>query len=351
MSRAVKVVGGIALLGVIVVLGFYGYQRFFTAPAQTGSVRPSDRARDPNIVTVTKKDIVRTVAAFGEVFPKEEIVLRFKTGGIVQEIVVHEGERVQKNQILARLSNAQQELKLLQAKNAYEAAQISAPPSEVQIKELEYKIAQEEYEYTILKAPWDGEVIAIHVQEGDNITGSTMGSSTDIMTLLNRDEMFVTVDIDEVDIREIAVGQKARVTFEAYPDEQFDAEVSSINYRAVAKGSTKAVAVTLKLLQNDPKIKPGFSAKAEIIVAHVTDALQVPLAAIRTVGGKSFVALVRGTTVEQVEVRVGLTTTEVAQILSGLQEGDRVLAVNATTRQNQTQQRNLPVAPFGLPGR
>lgn len=345
MSRTVKLLGGIVLLGVIVALGFYGYQRFFAAPAQTSSARSSDRARDSNIVTVTKKDLVRTVAAFGEVFPKEEIVLRFKTGGIVQEILVHEGERVQKNQILARLSNAQQELKLLQAKNAYEAAKISAPPSEVQIRELEYKIAQEEYEYTMLKAPWDGEVIAIHVQEGESVT-----NTTDIVTLLNRDEMFVTVDIDEVDIREIALGQQARVTFEAYPNEQFDAAVSSINYRAVAKGSTKAVAVTLKLLQNDPKIKPGFSAKAEIVVAEVKDALQVPLSAIRTVGGKSFVAVVKGTTVEQVEVRVGLTTTEVAQILSGLQEGDRVLAVNATTRQSQTQ-RNVPIAPFGFPGR
>lgn len=212
MNRAVKILGGIALLGVIVALGFYGYQRFFAAPTQTGSARSSDRARDSNIVTVTKKDLVRTVAAFGEVFPKEEIVLRFKTDGIVQEILVREGERVQKNQILARLSNAQQELKLLQAKNAYEAAKISAPPSEIQIRELEYKIAQEEYEYTILKAPWDGEVIAIHVQEGDSVT-----NTTDIVTLLNRDEMFVTVDIDEVDIREIALGQKARVTFEAIP--------------------------------------------------------------------------------------------------------------------------------------
>lgn len=346
MNRTVKFLGGIVLLGVIVGLGFYGYQRFFAAPAQSSNARSSDRARDSNIVTVTKKDIVRTVAAFGELFPKEEIVLRFRTNGIVQEILVHEGERVHKDQILARLSNAQQELKLLQAKNAYEAAKISAPPNEVQLRELEYKIAQEEYEYTILKAPWDGEVIALHVQEGDSVT-----TTTDIITLLNRDEMFVAVDIDEVDIREIALGQRARITLEAYPNLQFAAEVSAIDYRAVAKGSTKAVSVTLKLLQNDPRMKPGFSAKAEIVVAEVKDALQVPLSAIRTVGGKSFVAVVRGTTIEQVEVQVGLTTTEVAQILSGLQEGDRVLAVNATTRQSQTQQRTLPGAPFGFPGR
>ncbi|GBC75981.1 Cobalt-zinc-cadmium resistance protein CzcB [bacterium HR07] len=346
MNRAVKLWGGIALLGVVVVLGVYGYQRFFAAPAQSSGARSTDRARDSNTVTVTKKDIVRTVAAFGELLPKEEIVLRFKTGGIVHEILVHEGERVHKDQVLARLSNAQQELKLLQAKNAYEAAKISAPPSEVQLRELEYKIAQEEYEYTLLKAPWDGEVMVLHVQQGDSVT-----TTTDIVTLLNRDEMFVTVDIDEVDIREIALGQRARVTFEAYPDLKFPAEVSSIDYRAVAKGSTKAVSVTLKLLQNDPRLKPGFSAKAEIVVAEVKDALQVPLSAIRTVGGKSFVAVVRGGAIEQVEVQVGLTTTEVAQILSGLHEGDRVLAVNATTRQSQTQQRNLPGAPFGFPGR
>jgi macrolide-specific efflux system membrane fusion protein len=345
MNRAIKVLGGIVLLGVIVTLGFYGYQRFFAAPAQTGAARITERSRDINTVVVTRKDLARTVAAFGEVFPKEEIVLRFKTNGIVQEVLVSEGQRVQKDQVLARLSNAQQELRLLQAENAYEAAKISAPPNEVQLKELEYKIAQEEYEYTMLKAPWDGEVIAISVREGDSVT-----PATDILILLNRDEMFVTVDIDEVDIREIALGQKARITLEAYPDLQLLAEVSEIGYRAIAKGSTKAVPVTLKLLQNDPRMKPGFSAKAEIIVAEVKDALQVPLSAIRTVGGKSFVGLVKGTAIEQVEVRIGLTTTEAAQILSGLQEGDRVLAVNAQTRQSQ-QQRTGPSVPLGFPGR
>ncbi len=352
MSRTIKWLGGIVLMLAVVALGLYGYQRFFPAPVQTGSARSSDRARESNTVVVTKKDIVRTIAAFGEVFPKEETVLRFKTGGIVHEIAVKEGHRVQKDQVLARLSNAQQELKLLQARNAYEAAKITAPPNEVQIKELEYKIAQEEYEYTILKAPWDGEVIAIYVQEGDNISkGDSATSSTDIMTLLNRDEMFVTVDIDEVDIREIAVGQQARVTLEAYPGLQLSAEVSYIDYRAVAKGSTKAVAVTLKLFQDDPRIKPGFSAKVEIVVAEAKDALQVPLTAVRTVGGRSFVALVKGTTTEQVPVAIGLTTDEVVQIVSGVQEGDRVLAVNASRANSSSQQRVVPSTPFGFPGR
>lgn len=345
MSRTLKWALGVVLIVVIAVAGFYGYQRFFAAPAQTGSPRGGDRAREANTVVVTRKEIVRTITAFGEIFPQDEVVLRFKTGGVVQEIAVREGERVQKDQVLVRLSNSQQQLKLLQARNAYETAKITAAPNEVQIKELEYKIAQEEYEHTILKAPWEGDVIAVHVQEGDTVT-----NSTDIVTLLNRDELFVTVDIDEVDIREIALGQRARVTLEAYPGLVLPAQVSQIAYRAIPKGSTKAVAVTLKLLKDDPRIKPGFSARAEIVVAEVKDALQVPLTAIRTVGGRSFVALVKGTAVEQVPVEVGITTAEVAQILSGVNEGDRVLAINTTTRQSP-QQRNIPVAPFGFPGR
>lgn len=345
MSRTLKWALGVGLVAAIAVAGFYGYQRFFASPAQTSSARGGERTRESNTVVVVKREIVRTITAFGEVFPKDEIVLRFKTGGVVQEIAVSEGERVQKDQVLARLSNSQQELKLLQAKNAYEAAKIAAAPNDVQIKQLEYKIAQEEYEQTILKAPWEGEVIVVHVQPGDTVT-----NGSDIVTLLNRDEIFVTVDIDEVDIREIALGQRARITLEAYPGLVLPAQVSHIAYRAVAKGSTKAVAVTLKLLKDDPRIKPGFSARAEIVVAEVKDALQVPLTAIRTVGGRSFVGLVKGTTIEQVPVEVGLTTTEVAQILSGLNEGDRVLAINTTTRQSP-QQRNIPVAPFGFPGR
>lgn len=346
MSRTLKWLGGIVLIAAIAALGFYGYQRFFAAPSQTSSPQSSQRLRDANTAVVTKGTIVKTIAAFGEVFPKEEIVLRFKIGGIVQELLVTEGQRVHRGDVLARLSNAQQELKLLQAQNAYESAKISASPNEAQIKELEYKLAQEEYAYTLLQAPWDGDVISVSVGEGDSVT-----NTTDVLTLLNRDEMFIIVDIDEVDIREIALGQKARVTLEAYPSLRLSAEVIDIGYRAVAKGSTKAVAVTLKLLQDDPRIKPGFSAKAEIIVAEAKDTLQVPLAAIRTVGGKSFVGLIKNTTVEQVPVEVGLTTESVAQILSGLQEGDRVLAVNISTRTTQSQQQAVPPSPFGFPGR
>lgn len=353
MRKALKWLGVTVLVLGVITIGFYGYQRFFAAPGQSSSARGVERVRDSNTVVVGRGDIVRTIAAFGEVFPKEEVVLRFKTGGIVQEIAAKEGQRVEKGQVLARLSNVQQELKLLQAKNAYEAAKITAPPNEVQTKELEYKIAQEEYEYTILKAPWDGEIIVVHVQEGDNITkGDSVTSSTDIVTLLNRDEMFITVDIDEVDIREIAVGQRAQVTLDAYPDLRLSAEVSHIDYRAVAKGSAKTVAVTLKLSKDDPRIKPGFSAKAEIVVAEVKDALQVPLAAIRTVGGKSSVALVKGTGTEQAPVEVGLTTDEVAQIVSGLKEGERILAVNSSVQNTQRQQQGgPPPAPFGFPGR
>jgi hypothetical protein len=165
--------------------------------------------------------------------------------------------------------------------------------------------------------------------------------------------MFIKVDTDEVDIAEISLEQRAQVTFEAYPDLKLPAEVVLIGYRAVAKGSTKIIQVTLKLLKSDPQIKPGFSAKAQIIVASVKDALQVPLSSVATNRGKSSVMLVKENGTESVAVEVGLMTEDTVQIISGLKEGDRVLAVNSTAASNQRQVpgANNPFSTFGVPGR
>jgi multidrug efflux pump subunit AcrA (membrane-fusion protein) len=346
MKRTLKWLG-VTVLVILAAWGaFYGYQRFYANPGQDRSLL--ENILTANTIVVRRGDIVKTIAAFGEVSLKEEAILYFKTDGTLKEITVKEGERVEEGQVLAKLSNAQQELRLLQARNAYEAAKITAPPNEVKEKELEYQIAQESYEDTILKAPFAGEVTAIHAREGDYVS-----NKTDIISLINRDEMFITVDIDEVDIREISLGQKALVTFDAYPDLELPAEVTHIGYRAVPKGGIKVIEVALKLLENDPRIKPGFSAKAEIVVAEAKDVLRVPLLAITTIEGRSFVTLVKETGTEPVRVEVGLTTEEFAQIVSGLKEGDRIITVSYPARDEQSQQkgRGGPFSPFDLPRR
>jgi multidrug efflux pump subunit AcrA (membrane-fusion protein) len=348
MKRTLKWLGGLVLLVLLISAAFYGYQRFFAVAGPERNPRGNQNNREANTVLVKKGEIIKAVSAFGDVYPTEEAVLHFKTSGTLKETVAKIGDHVEAGQILAKLSNSQQELLFLQATNAYEAAKISAPTSEVKVKELEYQIAQEGYESTFLKAPFAGEITEIHVREGDYVS-----ANTDIISLMDRSEMFIQVDTDEVDIGEISLGQKAQATFEAYPELQLSAEVTSIGYRAVAKGSTKIIQVTLKLLKSDPKIKPGFSAKAQIVVASVKDALQVPVSSITNIRGKHFVMLVKDTGTESVQVEVGLMTEEIAQIISGLKEGDRILAVNsARSNANQRPQGNTnPFSPFGVPGR
>jgi multidrug efflux pump subunit AcrA (membrane-fusion protein) len=349
MSKNYKWIGFFVLALVVIAGTFFGYQKLFTASGQPErSARAGgETARAANKVLVKKGEITKMVSAFGEVSPKEEAMLHFRSNGTLKELRVKEGNKVETGQVLAILSNAQQELGLLQAKNAYEAAKISASPNEIKIRELEYQIAQDSYDNTILKAPFAGQITEINVRENDYIASS----GTEILSLMNRDEMFIKVDTDEVDISDIALTQKAQITFEAYPELRVAAEVVSIGYRAVPKGSTKIIQVTLKLSKNDPRIKPGFSAKAQIVVASVKDALLVPPSAVSTQRGKSSVTLVKETGNESVEVKVGLMTDEAVQILSGLQEGDSVLLSNsARSGQRQTGGNTSPFQSFGVPG-
>jgi multidrug efflux pump subunit AcrA (membrane-fusion protein) len=337
MKKTKKIVVWVVVIAAAAVGAYYAYGRFFSSEEKTQSFSLSPE----NIITVEGGDVIRTVDAFGEVRPNRESFLAFASSGILEKIEVEEGEKVEEGKVLARLKNAQQKSQLLQAENAYKKAKVDASSSELKERELAYEAALESYEKTLIKAPFSGEVAEIRVYEGDSVSGSTQ-----IIYLVNRDKIYVDIDIDEVDIKEISIGQKAEITFDAYPELKLPALIDSVSPLAISKGGITVIEVTLELTQSDPRIMSGFSAEVEITVEEVHNVVRVPTEAVVEQKGKHFVFLVEENAQRIVSVNVGKGNDEYIEVLSGLKENDRI-AANAYQLFEQFKQQALSGAQKG----
>ena len=317
MKKRKKIVIWVVVIVVAAVGVYYVYGKFFSSKEETGSFSLSPE----NIITVEGGDIIRTVDAFGQVRPNRESFLAFASSGILEKIEVEEGQEVEKGEVLARLQNAQQESQLLQAENAHKIAKVDASSSELKERGLAYEAALESYEKTLIKAPFAGEAAEILAYEGDSVSGSS-----EIIYLVNRDKIYVDVNIDEVDIKEISLGQQAEITFDAYPELKLPAVVDSISPLAAGMGGITVVEVTLQLTQSDPRIMSGFSAEVEIRVEEVYNVVRVPTEAVVERGGMHFVLLMKENEPQMTMVRVGKGNDEYVEVLSGLKENDRIAA-------------------------
>jgi len=314
MKKKKKIVIWVVVIAAVAVGAYYVYGKFFPSQEKTESLALSPE----NIITVQGGDVIRTVDAFGQVRPNRESLLTFASSGILEKMEVEEGEEVEKGKVLARLKNVQQESQLLQAENAYEIAKVGASASELEERELAYQAAMERI---IIKAPFSGNVAEILAYEGDSVS-----ESTQIIYLVNRDKIYVDIDIDEVDIKEISVGQQAEIAFDAYPQLRLPALVDGISPLATNKGGITVVEVTLQLTQGDPRIMSGFSTQVEITVEEVHNVVRVPTEAVAEKQGSHFVYLIEGEIEKIIPVELGKGNDQYVEVLSGLKANDRILA-------------------------
>lgn len=215
-------------------------------------------------------------------------------------------------------------------------AQLEAGPGDLELAQAEAQLAQAEIslqqsqnnlEKATLRAPFAGVVAAVYVGEGELAGGVAV-------ELLDPDSMEVVLDVDEIDIGDLEVGQPARVTLQPWPDEELETEIVSISAAANSLALTNAIGsfrVRLALPPNDLPIREGMTADASLRTAQREDVLLAPNRAIVVDrdSGSYYVNLVEEgpdgeETTRRVEVTIGLRDDRFTEITSGLAEGDRV---------------------------
>lgn len=178
-----------------------------------------------------------------------------------------------------------------------------------------------------ITAPFDGIVASVTAEEGDMIPSPTMAPKQ-IMRLIDPTSMELVVEVDEIDIPDMEVGQEVIITLDALPDKEFDGLVATIYPLPLEVGGVVVFNVKIELdVPEDSGIRVGMSAETDIVLASRTDVLLVPDRAISEDSeGNTIVNVVVDDDLEERPVVVGISNGFDTEIVSGLKVGETILA-------------------------
>lgn len=252
--------------------------------------------------------------------------------------------RVQQDQ--TALQNAQ--LQLSADEHPAAASASSLQTAEAQVASDEVTVQRDEANITALTvtAPFAGEVTAVDVTVGQNLSAGATGLTLDSTALE------ISLPVDELDIGKVKLGQKVQLAVTAFPGTTYTGTVTAISPVPSSSSGVSTYPVTVTL-QNTQNLQEGMSATASIGVSSVASTLRVPAQAVTLSAGSASSGVLQimqnGTPVTKT-VQVGLVGTNYDQILSGIQVGQLVVAGEATTTTTGAAGPGAAGAAFALRG-
>ncbi|HLF13079.1 MAG TPA: efflux RND transporter periplasmic adaptor subunit [Gammaproteobacteria bacterium] len=337
---------------------------------------------DVQVEKLAPRAIQSSVLASGRLVHEQEVKLTTEEIGRVTAIYVAEGDHVTRGQLVLQIDDQRlraaveqnaaaarvqeiaiqrqqlqvdslrtqwermrglQERKLIDedtfvtATDNLEIAEVDLRSSRESLSQVRAQLeqAQDRLTKTSVYSPIDGTVTTLDIKVGETaISSSTNIPGSNLMTIADPASIHTEVNVDEADIANIEIGQRARVYAIAYPDQPVDGVVSSIAVSAkVAEGQQGlSFAVKIRLLDSAKiTLRPGMSCRAEIFSATRDSVLAAPIQAIiveedLTLDETRRHAFVnRNGTAERVAVEVGLSDDTYQEITSGLNQGDEVI--------------------------
>jgi HlyD family secretion protein len=189
--------------------------------------------------------------------------------------------------------------------------------------QLAVRSAQENLDAARLTAPFDGTVTEVTGMVGDQVSPGTSAFRVDDLSRL-----LVDVQVSEVDINNVTVGQPATVTFDAVLGGEYHGKVVDVARVGTTVQSVVNFNVTVELTDPDAKVKPGMTASVTITVQSLDNVLLVPNRAVHLVNGQRIVYVLRNDQLSEVTVTLGASDDTMSVVVSGeLSVGD-VLVLN-----------------------
>jgi len=186
--------------------------------------------------------------------------------------------------------------------------------------------AKEDLMKTEILAPFDGTVVDIGVKESDQLSSFDYSSKTAVH-LVDTSTVELNGVVDEIDIYQVKVGQKAIITVDALPGEEFSGTVTFISPFGTEETGVVNFSVTIDLDPTEIELKGGLTATADIIVEKHENVLLVPNGAIKGSPGDYWVEVVideaTGET-EKRQVALGTQNEYFTEVISGLEEGEKI---------------------------
>ncbi len=303
------------LIVIAIAFGLYTYYTSVKAKNEEKRNAMMNQTTDVD-VKVEENVYTQTIDLSGYVEAYDTLKAKFRSTGAVTGVYVEEGDKVKEGQLLASIDNTSQLLNLESIRNDIHQAEINGSVKQLELLKLKEKNAENELDYTNIYANFDGVVAAVDVVVNDYFEA---GSS--VLTIIDRSKLKASVEIDEIDMQYVKVGQKAMLTFDSLPGLEIEATVSSIPM--IGRYTTQGIGVVdVELtIENPPDaLIPGFTFEGTIKVDGDVSVLLIPSAAVTTArGGVTTVDVKKESgAIEKREVKVKYLGEGYCQVLSGL---------------------------------
>ena len=315
-------------------------------------------------------DVLKSTVITGKIEPRNEVNVKPQISGIITEICKQAGDYVQAGEVIAKvkvipdmgqLSNAQARVRL--AGINLKQAQVDYTREEQLFKKQlvsadEYdkvkqalKQAKEEVvaaedalevvrdgvsksnasaSSTLIRSTISGIILDIPVKVGNSvILANTFNDGTTIASVANMNDLIFRGNIDETEVGNLVVGMPMKITIGALQDLKFDADLEYISPKAVENNGANQFEVKAAVRSvKGGKIRSGYSANAEIVLAKAMHVLTVPESAIEFSGDSTFVYVIKGSddkkTYERKQVITGLSDGVNIEIKKGIGLKDKI---------------------------
>lgn len=330
------------------------------------------------VAPTANSDAGAVLQATGYVVARREATVSAQITGTLTEVLIEEGEHVKKGQVLARLDDSGYKAALDAARAQYAAAQAQAGQARAQLNQAEHdatrqdaiaarglvskqsaeqartqavtdraglfaaqrnaqaaaaqvQSAQVNYDYTVVRAPFDGVITDKAAQVGEIVSPFSAGGGftrTGVATIVDMDSLEVDVDVNESYISRVKPDMPAEAVLDAYPDWKIPAHVIAIIPSADRSKAT--VKVRIALDKKDPRVIPEMGVRVSFLDQRpkngsAPSGVLVPKTAIVQRDSKSVVFVIDEDRAKQMQVKTGADFNDLKQITAGLSAGTQVI--------------------------
>nr|BAL54165.1 RND family efflux transporter [uncultured Acidobacteriota bacterium] len=353
---------------------------------------PADQAVEVDVVPVAERTFDRQIEIVGTLAADEEVVVSTEVEGRVVELRVDMGSIVRRGEVLARLESRDFELRLAEAEAAVQQvrARLGMPPDRdrvdpeetaivrqaraayddarlrfqrirqlrdrgvvsqqefdqaeaaLRIAEARYESALEEVrgllaqleqlharvalarrdlEKTVIRAPISGAVVARHTALGELLRRNDR-----VVTLVKLDPLRLRADVPERYAGSVGLGRRLTFTVDAAPGETFQGTIVRVS--PSARSETRSITIEAEVRNPGGRLRPGYFARAQVVVEPGAKAILIPARAILTSMGLAKVFVLEGDRARERLIKTGARVNTDVEVLEGLRSGERLILSN-----------------------
>ncbi|WP_417362288.1 efflux RND transporter periplasmic adaptor subunit [Galbibacter sp.] len=331
-----------------------------------------------------EETITNRVLATGKVIPEDEVLIKPQISGIIEEILVEEGDQLKSGDLIATIKVVPNEQSLVSARGRVRNAEISLGNAQIEYDrnktlfdkgvvasqdflaiELQYKQAKQELENarndyqiirvgsaggsttanTNIRATVNGTVLEIPVKEGDQvIEANNFNDGTSIATIADMSKMIFEGQVDEAEVEKLEIGMPISIKLGAMQSEEFDAKLKFIAPKGVEDQGAVQFNIEANIeIPDSVFIRAGYSANASIILEKKENVLAIKEAWLQfdKETEKPYVEVEVGENeYERRDLELGVSDGINVEILSGITESDKIKVWNKTEPMESTKETN-----------